>query len=401
MMRGVEGRPRPVSLGQRDEAPSGCHELVDVRIHSPRCGWSERTRGVSLWCLRRPSVVDDVVLQVLRHALTAVESLKDLGVGLVARDDDGATKIQPSRHGKLRELGTKLSHRHIEIDVHDSLSWGHILLLHLWEVLPHIPLERLEEDSLCRDLAFDLSVSRARDSKSYRTRGTMAREAHHTDIVTEIFPTELCANAHPLRELQHLLLQLQVTESSAVLVPRGGERVIIFGGGELNSLESHLRGEATDDDGKVVGWTGGGTDRLNLLLQKGHDGLCVAHQGSGLLVEKGLVGGPPSLGHEEELVSIARGGVHFDLRREVGASVDLLVHRQRGKLRVPAPGMREEEGGERTSGWFWYRCCTHRERCVPRLDHRSTHTVLACRWQWPCPYLGSREERSERRCWRS
>ena len=58
-----------------------------------------------------------------------------------------------------------------------------------------------------------------------------------------------------------------------------------------------------------------------------------------LLVEKALVGRAAALGDEEEFVFVARLGIEVDLRRQIVAGVDLLVHRQRRDLAVAQIGL--------------------------------------------------------------
>ena len=58
--------------------------------------------------------------------------------------------------------------------------------------------------------------------------------------MTEILAAKLGANSHLTSHLQNLLLHLNITESTTVLVTGGVKVVEILGGGQLDSLEASL-----------------------------------------------------------------------------------------------------------------------------------------------------------------
>ena len=70
-----------------------------------------------------------------------------------------------------------------------------------------------------------------------------------------------------LRERVHLGLHLDVAEGPPAARARGGQRVVVAGGGVLDGLEGHLGREATDADRQVVGRAGGRAERRDLLLE--------------------------------------------------------------------------------------------------------------------------------------
>ena len=81
----------------------------------------------------------------------------------------------------------------------------------------------------------------------------------------------------------------------------------------------------------MVRWTGGRTEGAHLLdevifqLRRGD-------QRFGFLVQIGFVRRAAALGDAEEFVLIAIGSIEIDLRRQVGASVNLFIHIQRRVL---------------------------------------------------------------------
>lgn len=52
-------------------------------------------------------------------------------------------------------------------------------------------------------------------------------ENSRSDVVGEVFATELCPDTQILADLQHLLLPLQVSEGPAAIATRGGKVIII------------------------------------------------------------------------------------------------------------------------------------------------------------------------------
>ncbi len=70
------------------------------------------------------------------------------------------------------------------------------------------------------------------------------------------------------RQLQHLLLHLEVAEGVAGPAAGGRQRVEPLRRRELHGLQRGLGAGAADDDGEVVGRAGGGAERLHLGLEE-------------------------------------------------------------------------------------------------------------------------------------
>ena len=99
-------------------------------------------------------------------------------------------------------------------------------------------------------------------------------------------------------------------------------------------MSVHLRRHAADDDHQVIGGAGGGSQGLHLALDEIRERPGIQNRPR-LLIEIALVCRAPALGDEEKVILVALVGIDFDLRREVGPGVLLLVHRKRRHLRVP------------------------------------------------------------------
>mmetsp|Transcript_29571 Transcript_29571/g.50209 ORF Transcript_29571/g.50209 Transcript_29571/m.50209 type:complete len:587 (-) Transcript_29571:115-1875(-) len=332
---------RPVALGQHDEAAALGHEAVDVGVHAPGGGGAEGPGGEALGGLGGAGVVHRVVFEVLGQPLPGLDALEDLRVGDVAGHDQRPRQTEARRDGVLGQLIANLGHGLVQVDL-DGLRRGgaragEALVRDLREVLGDVRLELLQEHPLRRDLALALPVGGARHADAHGARGPVARQPHDAHVVAEVLAPELRPDAHLLRELEDLLLQGNITEGPAVLVPFSRQVVVVLCGGHLHRLQRQLCGEAPDDDGQVVRGARRRPEGLDVVFEELHEGLGV-EEGLGLLVQEGLVGAPAALGNELEVVLVAGRRVEVDLGGQVGLRVDLLVHVQGGGLGVAEVG---------------------------------------------------------------
>ena len=210
------------------------------------------------------------------------------------------------------------------------------LAVKVGQILRRIVLELLQEDAVARDLAEGLAIGRAGHAEPDRQRGAVARQPDHPHVVAEILTAELGADAERLGELVHLPFHLEVAEGVAVLGALRGQRIQIAAGRELHGLHGELGRGAADHDGQVIGRTGRGAQRQNLLLQEGEHAVVGEDRGRRLEQER-LVGRAAALGDEQKFVSVVAARavrIDLDLRRHVGAGVPLLEHGDRRQLRV-------------------------------------------------------------------
>ena len=166
----------------------------------------------------------------------------------------------------------------------------------------------------------------------------MPRQSDHPDIMAEIFAAELRADAEAAGQLQNFRLEIAVAIGLAVFVAGCRQGVQIAAARELDGLQIHLGRGAADHDREVIGRTGGGAERADLLVDEFGQRFRVQHRFC-LLVQKALVGRAAALGDEQEFVLVARLGIEVDLRRQIVAGIDLLVHRQRRHLAVAQIGL--------------------------------------------------------------
>ena len=321
-----------VALGDHDERAAVLLEELDVAVHAAGGGRAERARGHADRRLGGTGVVDGVILEVLGQAFALLEAFADLGVRDVAGDDERTGEGEARGDGVLRELGADLSHRAVEVDLHDLGGVGMLAGVG-GNKASGILLKLLNPDAILVDLGLGVAVGGTGDGEADRTRGAVARQADDADVEREPFAAELRADAEGVRDLQELGLEGEVAEGAAVLVARSRERVVVVGRGQLDGLHGRLGGGAADDEGEVVRRAGRGAERLHLLGQELDEGLRV-QDGLGLLVEVALVGGAAAFGHEEELELHALGRGEVDLRGQVGPGVLLGVEVERRELGI-------------------------------------------------------------------
>ena len=90
---------------------------------------------------------------------------------------------------------------------------------------------------------------------------------------------------------------------------------------------------AADDENQMVRRAAGGAQGLHLFGEKLFQ-TCRIEQRFGLLIKHRLVRRTAALGDEQKIVLHAVGGHQIDLRRQIGAGVDLVPHVERRGLRV-------------------------------------------------------------------
>ena len=242
-----------------------------------------------------------MVLDVVGQALPLLQPFAQLGVRQIARHDHRAVKRQPRLDRILGKLRQDLLHRLVEIDLHHRAA--ELCLIDLRQIFRRIVLELFEEHAVLGDLAERLPVRGTRHAEPDRQRGAVARQPDDADVMAEIFAAELRADPERLRHLQNLALHLLVAEGVAVLGAVVGQRVVIFGGGELDGLHRQLGRGAADDDGEMIRRAGRGAEREHFFLQERQHALAGQDRRRRLEQER-LVGRAAAFGDEQELVGV-------------------------------------------------------------------------------------------------
>src|SRR4051794_4944761 len=114
------------------------------------------------------------------------------------------------------------------------------------------------------------------------------------DVLAEVLAAELRADAEGLRQLEDLLLHLDVAEAVSGAVTGCRQRVEVVRARVLRRLDCELRTRAADDDCEVIWRARGGGEGPQLLVEGRQHALLVEHRLC-LFLEGGVVCGaaPP------------------------------------------------------------------------------------------------------------
>ena len=331
LLAGVGHHLGAVALRYHHHRAAMVLETVHVGIHTVCGGRAHGAAGIAGGSLRGARVIDGMVLEVLGQVLSPVEPLVELRVGDVAGHDDGSAEAQARAHGILAEQLAHFGHGLVEVYLHGVALSGVAQLL--GNQLVGLVVELLYPHAVGVDLRLDVAVGRAADSEADGAARAVARQTYHAHVMGEILAAELGSETDFPCLLKQLLLQLHIAESASALVACGWQLVVVVGGGELHGEQVLLGGGSSDHEGNVVGRAGGRAEGLHFGHEEGHEGSWIEY-GLGLLVKVGLVGRTASLGHAEKTVFVTLTGLDVNLRGQVALGVDLLVHVQRGVLRV-------------------------------------------------------------------
>src|SRR5690606_40755837 len=118
-----------------------------------------------------------------------------------------------------------------------------------------------------------LAVRRAAHRDRDGAARTVARQPDHARVVAEVLAAELRADAGRARDLDDLLLPLEI----AIRVPRRAalrrQVVEVARRGVLRDLQRVLRARAADDDREVVRRARRGAERAQLLIEERREAL--------------------------------------------------------------------------------------------------------------------------------
>ena len=161
----------------------------------------------------------------------------------------------------------------------------------------------------------------------------MPGQTDDADVVTKILAAELRADPQRPGDPQHLLFKHNVAERTARPIAGRRQPVEITRAGELDGLQVLLRGKAADDDSEMIRRTGRGAERRDAIGKELRQRLG-RQGGARFLIQKRFIGRAAPLGHEQEMILVARLGVDIDLRGEIGAGIGLLEHAERRHLAI-------------------------------------------------------------------
>ena len=320
-----------IALGEHHHRAAERLEEVNIAVHATGRSGAKTTARVTLRCLGGACIVDRVVFEIIGQSLAGIHAFLEFGVGNVAGDDERAVEQHARGHGMPSQLGEDRGHWLVQVDAHNLVVLDRAGAR--GDEAAGIGFELFEPDAVFVDLGFDVAVGGAGHAEADGAAGTVARQTDDAHVEGEILAAELRADAAVLGDLEDELLRLQIAEGAAFFVTGGGKVVVVFGRGELDGFQAGLGAGATYDEGEVIGRAGGGAEVGELVGDELFEALGV-EQRLCLLKEERLVGRAAAFGDEEEFILGTFGGVEVDLRRQVGAGVDLVEHVQRRGLRI-------------------------------------------------------------------
>ena len=215
-LAGVGDRLVAVALGDHHHRAAIGLKFIDIAVHAAGRGRAEGAGSFAFRGLGRAGIVDRVFFEVIRERLAAIHDLLELGVGDVAADDDGAVQKERGGDRMLAQLGEDLLHRLIEVDLDAVLMLAAIFV---GDETAGIAVHLLDKEAVLGDLRLDVAVGGAGDRHPDRAGGAVAGETDDADVVGKVLAAELGADAEFLRVNEEAVLQLDVAESLAVLVP--------------------------------------------------------------------------------------------------------------------------------------------------------------------------------------
>src|SRR6516165_8484132 len=255
-----------VALGQRNKTAARRHKGIDIAVHAAGSGGSERAGCISRRGLRRPGIVNRVVLHIVRQPVPAFEPLLEFCMGDIARDDQRTGEAEAGLDRVSRKNTADFVHRSGQVDWHDLAAERRFVDLR--KEAGGVRLELFEKHTRGRDLAEDLAVGRAGDANPDRQAGAVSRQPDHPHVMAEILSAELRADAEPAGELEYFLFEVPVPIGLAVAIALTGQRIEIAAAREFDRLQIHFGRGAADHYGEVVRRASGRAEGTDFLVEE-------------------------------------------------------------------------------------------------------------------------------------
>ena len=162
----------------------------------------------------------------------------------------------------------------------------------------------------------------------------MTRQTNHADIVSQVLTTKLSSQANLMSLLQQFLLEVNIAEGATCLVARSRQTIVELDRSEFHSEQVLLGRGSTNHKGDVVWRTSSSTQTLHLLYQEWDECSLVLDSSLGHWVEVGLVSRATTLSHHHKLILSTLCCLDINLCRQVATGIHLVIHVQRGILRI-------------------------------------------------------------------
>jgi hypothetical protein len=139
-------------------------------------------------------------------------------MGDVPAHDDFAGQLQTGGHRILAEMARMSS-----MGWFRSMATASSSAPGFGQKACRVGFQLLQENAVGGDFGLDVAVRAAADADADGTGGAMARQAHHANVVAEIFAAELGADAQASGPRQQFFFQFKVPEAMAGLAAGSGQ----------------------------------------------------------------------------------------------------------------------------------------------------------------------------------
>ena len=272
-----------------------------------------------------------MIFEVFRHWLASIETFFDFSVSDVATYDNSTIERETSRYWIFVELFENFAHRLVEVDT-NCIAFA-CITQSFRNVASWLVVEFFDPDTVFVDFTFNITVSRAANTHTYRARCAVARHTHDTDVVSKIFTTKLCTKTDAVSFFEDLFFEFYIAESTTEFVTCSREFVVVVSRSEFHSEKVFLSRCATDTESNVVRRTSSSAESFDFFNQERHQSRWVEERFS-FLIEICFVSRTTTFSHAKEVIFHTFVSVDVDLSWEVTFSVYLIVHVERCVLRV-------------------------------------------------------------------
>ena len=222
-----------VTLGNHHERGAISLELIHVWVHAVGRCRAHRTTGIALRCLGRTGIEHRILLEILRHTLTGIQTSLQFCVSDVTGHDDSALQVDTGRDRILRQFLAYGINALVQVYFNALTAFTRLAQL-LRNQLRGVGVHLLQPDAVGIDLGLDVAVGRTAHAHADGAGSAVTRQTNDTDVVSQIFTTELSTQTNLVSLNEQLLLQIDVAESATCLVTSRGQVVI-----ELNRSQLH------------------------------------------------------------------------------------------------------------------------------------------------------------------
>ncbi len=176
-----------------------------------------------------------MILDILRQTFAFIDTFFQFCMGDITTNYDRSAQRKTGRYRIFSQFFQNIGHWLVQVDLYGITFTGITQLFR--NQATWIRIHLFNPDTLLIDLTFDITVSRAGNSHTYRTGSTVTRQTNDTYVVCIIFTTELSTQTNVVSRFQNFFFQFDITESTAILVTACRQVVIIMSRSQLHGQQ--------------------------------------------------------------------------------------------------------------------------------------------------------------------